>query len=250
MTLEGTLPLSFSLDSLGPLARSVECCAIIDGFMAGAESAPPIAPLSVAGLRLGVLQGYVTGDWDAGVTAAFERALSALSAAGAHVSPLDVPELADIPKANARGTFAASEAYAWHRDLIEQEGHRYDPRILGRIKGGAKMIAADYILLMQERARIIAAFAARTAGFDAVVMPTCPLIPPAIAAVEDEAEYGRINMLLLRNTTVGNFLDRCGISIPCHRPGEAPVGFMLMGEHMGDAKLFSVAKAVEAVLGS
>ncbi len=250
VTLEGTLPLSFSLDSLGPLARSVECCAIIDGFMAGAESAPPIAPLSVAGLRLGVLQGYVTGDWDAGVTAAFERALSALSAAGAHVSPLDVPELADIPKANARGTFAASEAYAWHRDLIEREGHRYDPRILGRIKGGAKMIAADYILLMQERARIIAAFAARTAGFDAVVMPTCPLIPPAIAAVEDEAEYGRINMLLLRNTTVGNFLDRCGISIPCHRPGEAPVGFMLMGEHMGDAKLFSVAKAVEAVLES
>lgn len=250
VTLEGTLPLSFSLDSLGPIARSVECCAIVDAFMAGAEAALPVAPMGVAGLRLGVLQGYVTGDWDAGVTTAFERALTTLSAAGAHVTPLDVPELADIPKANARGTFAASEAFAWHRDLIEREGHRYDPRILGRIKGGAKMTAADYILLMQERARIIAAFARATAGFDAVVMPTCPLIPPAIAAVEDEAEYGRINMLLLRNTTVGNFLDRCGISIPCHRAGEAPVGFMLMGEHMGDAKLFSVAKAVESALAA
>ncbi len=248
VTLEGTLPLSFSLDSLGPLARSVECCAIVDGFMAGAEAAAPIAPMGVAGLRLGVLQGYVTENWDAGVTAAFERALSTLSAAGARITTLAVPELADIPKAHARGTFAASEAYAWHRDLIEREGHRYDPRILGRIRNGAKMTAADYILLMQERARIIAAFAKATAGFDAVVMPTCPLIPPAIAEVEDEAEYGRINMLLLRNTTVGNFLDRCGISIPCHRPGEAPVGFMLMGEHMGDAKLFGVAHAVEAAL--
>lgn len=250
VTLEGTLPLSFSLDSLGPLARSVECCAIVDGFMAGAEAAAPIARMGVTGLRLGVLQGYVTENWDAGVTAAFERALSALSAAGARITTLEVPELADIPKAHARGTFAASEAYAWHRDLIEREGHRYDPRILGRIRNGAKMTAADYILLMQERARIIAAFARATAGFDAVVMPTCPLIPPAIAEVEDEAEYGRINMLLLRNTTVGNFLDRCGISIPCHRPGEAPVGFMLMGEHMGDAKLFSVARAVEAALAA
>jgi len=250
VTLEGTLPLSFSLDSLGPLARSVECCAIVDGFMAGAEAAAPIARMGVAGLRLGVLQGYVTENWDAGVTAAFERALSTLSAAGARITTLDVPELADIPKAHARGTFAASEAYAWHRDLIEREGHRYDPRILGRIRNGAKMTAADYILLMQERARIIAAFAKATAGFDAVVMPTCPLIPPAIAEVEDEAEYGRINMLLLRNTTVGNFLDRCGISIPCHRPGEAPVGFMLMGEYMGDAKLFGVANAVEAALAA
>jgi aspartyl-tRNA(Asn)/glutamyl-tRNA(Gln) amidotransferase subunit A len=250
VTLEGTLPLSFSLDSLGPLARSVQCCATVDAFMAGAEEAAPVAPLPVAGLRLGVLQGYVTGDWDGAVTAAFERALSTLSAAGAHVTPLTVPELADIPKANARGTFAASEAFAWHEGLIEREGHRYDPRILGRIKGGARMTAADYIRLMQERAGIIAAFARATAGFDAVVMPTCPLVPPPIAAVEEEAEYGRINLLLLRNTTVGNFLDRCGISIPCHRPGEAPVGFMLMGEHMGDAKLFSVAQAVEAALAA
>ena len=79
---------------------------------------------------------------------------------------------------------------------------------------------------------------------------TCPLVPPAIASVEEEAEYGRINLLLLRNTTVGNFLDRCSISLPCHRRGEAPVGFMLMGEHMGDARLFAVAQAVESVLAA
>ncbi len=249
VTLQGTLPLSSTLDSLGPLARSVACCAVVDGVMAGGESWSPGPPLPVAGLRLGVLQGYVTGDWDAGVTSAFEGALSRLSAAGARVERLEVSELAEIPAANATGGFAASEAFAWHRGLIERKRDAYDPRILSRILRGGAMAAADYIALRQERARIIAAIARRTAAYDAVVLPTCPLTPPAIAEVEaSEAEYTRINMLLLRNTSIANFLDRCSISLPCQRPGEAPVGFMLMGEHMGDARLFAVAQAVEAAL--
>ena len=248
--LTGTLPLSFTLDSLGPLARSVECCAVLDSLMAGEAPWSAGLPLPVAGLRIGVLQGYVTGDWDRTVTAAFERALSKLSAAGARVETLEVPELPEIPAAMARANFAASEAFAWHRDLIATQGSAYDPRILARIKRGEAMTAADYIALTQRRAQLIAAIAARTAPYDAVVMPTCPIVPPAISEVEDEAEYGRINLLLLRNTTIGNFLDRCAISLPCHQPGEAPVGFMLMGETMGDAKLLDVARAVEATLAA
>ncbi len=246
--LTGTLPLSFTLDSLGPLARSVDCCALIDSLMAGEEAWSPGLPLPVAGLRLGVLQGYVTEGWDAGVTAAFEAALSRLSAAGARIEKLEVPELAEIPAAMARVNFAASEAWAWHRHLVARKRDAYDPRILARILRGEAMSAADYIELTQVRARIIAAIAARTAPFDAVVLPTCPLVPPALSEVEEETEYGRINLLLLRNPTVANFLDRCAISLPCHRPGEGPVGFMLMGETMGDARLLSVALAVEAVL--
>ena len=246
--LTGTLPLSFTLDSLGPLARSVACCALIDSIMAGEETWSPGLPMPVAGLRLGVLQGYVTGDWDATVTAAFERALSTLSSAGARIETLEVPELAEIPASMAKANFAASEAWAWHRSLIERKRNAYDPRILTRILRGEAMSAADYVTLLQRRAEIIAAIAKRTAPFDAVVMPTCPLSPPAIAEVEDEAEYGRINLLLLRNPTVANFLDRCAISLPCHRSGEAPVGFMLMGETMGDAKLLDVARAVETAL--
>jgi aspartyl-tRNA(Asn)/glutamyl-tRNA(Gln) amidotransferase subunit A len=247
--LTGTLPLSFTLDSLGPLARSVGCCALLDSFMAGEESWSPAPPRPVAGLRLGVLQGYVTGDWDAAVTGAFEAALARLSKAGARIETLEVPELPEIPAAMASANFAASEAWAWHRHLVARKRDAYDPRILARILRGETMLAADYIALMQRRAEIIAAIAPRTAPFDAVVMPTCPLAPPALAEVEDEAEYGRINLLLLRNTTVGNFLDRCSISLPCHRPGDAPVGFMLMGETMGDRRLLDVAGAVEAVLG-
>jgi aspartyl-tRNA(Asn)/glutamyl-tRNA(Gln) amidotransferase subunit A len=246
--LTGTLPLSFTLDSLGPLARSVGCCALLDRLMAGEDPEADTPVLPVAGLRRGVLQGYVTEGWEPAVAAAFERALSRLSAAGARVEKLDVPELAEIPAANAAGGFAASEAWAWHRALVARKRDAYDPRILMRILRGERMSAADYIELMQARARIIAAVAPRTAPFDAVVTATCPLTPPAIAAVEDEAEYGRINLLLLRNTTVANFLDRCAISMPCQAPGEAPVGFMLMGERMGDARLLGVARAVESAL--
>ncbi|WP_237214630.1 amidase [Falsiroseomonas oryziterrae] len=246
--LTGTLPLSFTLDSLGPLARSVACCALLDSLMAGEEAWQPAPVPPVAGLRLGVLQGYVTEGWDATVAATFERALSRLSAAGARIERLEVPELAEIPAAMSKANFAASEAWAWHRDLVARKAAAYDPRILARIRRGEAMTAADYIELTQARARIIAAIAPRTAAFDAVVMPTCPLVPPALSEVEEEAEYGRINLLLLRNPTVANFLDRCAISLPCHAAGEAPVGFMLMGETMGDARLLAVARAVEAAL--
>ena len=79
-------------------------------------------------------------------------------------------------------------------------------------------------------------------------MPTVPLIAPRIAELEDERAYNSVNMLILRNTAVGNFFDRCSISVPCHRPGDAPVGLMMTGETMGDARLFQIAAAIEAVL--
>ncbi len=251
VTIEGILPLSPSLDSAGPLARSVADCAIVDGFMAGEENPAPPKPVPLKGLRLGVPRGtFLTDGMDATVGAVFGRTLTRLSAAGAHVIEFDLPELAEIPVANAGGGFAASESWAWHHRLIAEKGDAYDPRVVSRIRRGAQMSAADYIELVEARARINAAAAARTAPFDAVVCPTVPLVPPRIADVAEDADYARINLLMLRNTSVGNFLDRCSISIPCHAEGEAPVGLMLTGEHMGDARLFQVAAAVEAALAA
>lgn len=247
--IAGVLPLAPSLDSVGPLARSVACCALLDAVIAGEADPQPLPHRGVAGLRLGLPRGtFLTEDMEPAVAAAFERALARLSAAGAHVELFDLPELAEIPQVNATGGFAASEAWEWHRDLIARAGDRYDQRILARIRRGERMSAADYIALVNARARIIAAVARRTAGFDAIIGPTCPLVPPPIAAVEPEGEYNRINMLLLRNTAVGNFLDRCSISLPIHRPGEAPVGLMLTGETMADRHLLTVAASVEAAL--
>jgi aspartyl-tRNA(Asn)/glutamyl-tRNA(Gln) amidotransferase subunit A len=248
---DGVLPLSFSLDSVGPLARSVECCHLLDAVIAGNPNPQPLTHRNVAGLRFAVPRGtFLLDGMDETVSRAFDRTLARLSAAGARIELLDLPEIAAIPALNASGGFTAAESYAWHQALIARKRDEYDPRILVRIMRGEKMPAADYVKLLQGRQRIMAAVARRTAAFDAVILPTCPVIPPAIAEVAEESEYNRINLLLLRNTAVGNFLDRCAISLPCHEPGTAPVGLMLMGEQGADAALFQTAAAVEAALAA
>ena len=246
--IDGVLPLAPSLDSVGPLAPTVACCAVIDAVLAGA---PPVAPppAYLAGLRFAVPDNMVLDDMDATVAAAFEHALRLLADAGARISHVPFPVFDELPAVNAKGGFAASEAYAWHRPLLAAKGAGYDPRIRVRIERGERMSAVDYVELVQARARLIAAFDAATAPFDAVVMPTVPIVPPRIADLDDERAYNRQNLLILRNTALGNFLDRCAISLPCHRPGDPPVGLMLMGETLGDTRLFSIAASVEAVLG-
>ncbi len=245
--LAGALPLAPSLDSIGPLAPSVACCAVIDAVLAGAAPALPV-PAPLAGLRLAVPTALLDG-MDADVAAAFARALAVLSVAGASIAHVAFAVFGQIAEANAAGGFAAAEAFAWHRPLLAEKGALYDPRIRARIERGGRQSAADYIGLLAARARIIAGFDAATRDFDALVLPTAPIVPPRIAELDDEAAYNRLNMLILRNTAPANFLDRCAISLPCHRAGEPPVGLMLMGETMGDARLFAIAAAVEAALG-
>ncbi len=245
---EGVLPLSPSLDSVGPLARTVACCAVIDAVLAG-DALPVAAAMPVAGLRLAVPQGQWLDDMDQDVAAAFERALARLSAAGAHIVRDHFAALEVIPPARPRGTIAGAEAFAWHRGLLQKAGSGYDPRVRGRIEGHAAMSAADYIDLVDARAEAIARMNVATAPFDALLLPTCPIVPPLLAELEaSDAAYGRANMLVLRNPTLANFLDRCAISLPCHRPGEPPVGLMLVGETMGDRRLFAIAAGVEAAL--
>jgi aspartyl-tRNA(Asn)/glutamyl-tRNA(Gln) amidotransferase subunit A len=210
----------------------------------------PVVPVAAGldGMRLAVPTNMVLDGMDADVSAAFDRALAVLSRAGAHIVRIRFPEFDDVPAVNAKGGFAASEAYAWHHALLAENGSGYDPRIRVRIQRGERMTAVDYVELVAERARLIAAFDARTRDFDALVMPTVPIVAPRIADLDDEREYNRINMHILRNTALGNFFDRCAISAPCHRGSEPPVGLMLMGETLGDARLFSIAAAVEATL--
>jgi aspartyl-tRNA(Asn)/glutamyl-tRNA(Gln) amidotransferase subunit A len=224
--ITGVLPLAPSLDSVGPLASTVACCAAIDAILAGE---PPVVPVAapLAGLRLAVPENMVLDGMDQIVAATFDRALSVLSGAGAHIARVRFPSFEAAAAVNAKG---------------------YDPRIRVRIMRGEGFSAADYLDLAPARARIVAEFDTATRDFDCVVMPTVPIVAPRIVDLDDERDYNRINMLILRNTALGNFLDRCAISIPCHQPGDAPVGLMLMGETMGDARLFRIAAAVEAAL--
>jgi aspartyl-tRNA(Asn)/glutamyl-tRNA(Gln) amidotransferase subunit A len=245
--ITGVLPLAPSLDSVGPLAPSVACCAEIDAILAGEIPAAPV-PVRLDGMRFAIPENMVLEGMDTTVAAGFDKALSTLSAAGARIYKTRFADFSELPAINAAGGFAASEAYTWHRHLLATKGRGYDPRIRVRIGRGEHMSAADYLDLVNARARLIASFDRATAAYDCVLMPSVPIVAPRIAELDDERAYNSLNMLILRNTALGNFFDRCAISLPCHRKGEAPVSLMLMGETLGDAKLFAIAAAVERAL--
>lgn len=248
--IEGTLPLSTSLDSIGPLGASVRCCALTDAVLAGTPAAVPQA-LPVAGARLAVPETVVLDGLDASVAAAFEAALARLSAAGARVTRMALPEFAEFAALHARGTLAAAESWAWHRDLLARRAADYDARVVSRIRGGERMNAADYIDLLAARRRWIAQVTARIAAFDALALPTVPTVAPRIAELEagDDAFFAA-NGLILRNPTLINFLDGCALSLPCHAPGQAPVGLMLAAPGGRDAELLALGLGVEAALAA
>lgn len=245
---DGALPLSTSLDSVGPLGASVRCCAITDAILAG-QAVPAPARREVAGARLAVPETVVLDGLDATVATAFERALARLSAAGARITRLAVPEFAELAALNARGTLSAAEAWAWHRALLTAREADYDPRVALRIRGGENMNVADYIDLLAARRRWIAQVQARIAGHDALLLPTVPIAAPRIADLQaSDAAFFAANGLLLRNCALINFLDGCALSLPCHAEGEAPVGLMLAAAGGRDHEVLALGEALERVL--
>jgi aspartyl-tRNA(Asn)/glutamyl-tRNA(Gln) amidotransferase subunit A len=246
----GCFPLSSTLDSIGPLAPTVACCALVDAIMAGEDPAPlPQRPLT--GLRFALPQRYVVDGLDAAVSAAYSAALARLSAAGARLVELPLAELEEIPRIMAKGALVTVEAFAVHRQLLAAEGAKYDPRVSSRIRLGGNAAAADYYDMLSQRAELIARVSRVTADYDAVLCPTVAIAAPAIAPLErDDDLYVKTNLAVLRNTTAFNFLDRCAVSLPIHRSGEAPVGLMVVGEPMADRALLAVAAAIEKVMSA
>ena len=248
--LDGALPLSSTLDSIGSLAPTVACCARIDAVLAGLTQ-QPIRPVEVRNLRLAVLQGYVLDGLNTQVATAFSSALSLLSRCGAHVEDVTFKSLDEIPLANQKGGFAAAEAYSWHRSLLEAHASQYDPRVASRILRGMEMTAADCTELSEARRRIIAEADHAFAAYDAILLPTVPCFAPRIADLEaTDAGYFAANTMILRNPSVINFLDGCALSVPCHVPGQAPVGLMIAGLAMRDQSILSIGAAIESVLAA
>jgi aspartyl-tRNA(Asn)/glutamyl-tRNA(Gln) amidotransferase subunit A len=245
--LAGVLPLSPSLDSVGPLAADVAGCAAIDAIMAGRDC-EKLAARPAAGLRLLMPTNLVLDGMDPATEHAIDRAVQRLDRAGAVIHHAKLRAFDLIRQANAQGGFAVVESYAWHRTLLASDGARYDPRVAGRILPGADMLAADYVALIAARARTIAAFEAELAPYDALIMPTVPIAPPPITAFDDDAEYWRLNYLILRNSAQINFLDGCAISLPCHTAGARPAGITLAAPAMADRTLLAIAASLEPLI--
>ncbi|CAG2155414.1 2-amino-5-chloromuconic acid deaminase [Cupriavidus yeoncheonensis] len=245
--LDGAVPLSPSYDSVGCLANTVACCADIDAVMAG-EDTTPLAPVPLAGLRLAVPSGLVFDGVSDEVAGSFSRALRQLSAAGARLQDVHFGSWDHLAEIGAGGGLVAAEASAWHADLLTAHADAYDPRVLSRIRLADAQRASDYVRMLARRAALCRQADAELAGFDAVVLPTVPIVAPRIADLDDDEAFFRVNRLLLRNPAIANMLDLCALSVPCHRRGEAPVGLMLFGRHRADRRLLGIGMGVEAAL--
>ena len=245
--LDGGVPLSFSLDSFGPLANSVQCCATLDAVLAD-EPPPAIQRRPIKGMRLGVPTTVALDDLDDAVAKTFERSLATLSRAGALIEHIDVPEFLDVGVMNAKGGFAAAESYAWHRYLLTSKGDDYDPRVSSRILRGEGISAAEYIDLLNARRSLIARIALRLAPYDALVLPTTANTPPRIADLADDKAFTVANLRSLRNCTLINMIDGCAISLPAHREGEVPVGLMLASTGGSDRRIFELALGMEGTI--
>jgi len=244
---DGAFPLSYTLDSIGPLANSVACCAAYDAVLAG-ETPQALPELPVKGLHFLLPKSEVRDGLDPEVESAFQNAIEKLKRAGAIVTEKPVAAFDRSADYFKGGGYAGAEAYAIHRKNADRLGD-YDPRVAKRVLLGKDLSAADYVDFGLMRAQFQREVEALMAPFDAFLLPTVPCIAPPIAEVNASDEsYFRWNGRILRLVGLVNFLDGCAASLPCHPRGSAPVGLMVSGPAMSDRRLLAVAAAVEGAL--
>jgi aspartyl-tRNA(Asn)/glutamyl-tRNA(Gln) amidotransferase subunit A len=246
---EGAIPLSTTLDTVCAITRSVRDAVLLHEVLAQRTARLSQRPLR--SLRLAVPTTTMLDGMDTVVSAAFERTLSLLRAAGAQVDEIELSELASLSSIQSTGGFSAAESWTWHRGLLARREADYDPRVAKRIRRGETMGAADYIELLQARRDWMARMNHATQGFDALLSPTVPVVAPLLPPLQasDEAFFA-VNALLLRNPSVVNMLDGCALSLPCHRDEEMPVGLMVWSGALADDTVLSVSLAIEAALAA
>ena len=249
---DGAFPLSYTLDSIGPIARTVADCAKADAVMAGEElSFVPLDAAALKGLRFGIAEGLPLDRLDDGVSSAFAAAVKRLDGAGIRVSRETLPLFEDMNAVNAMGGISPPEACAIHRDWMGRRPNDIDPNVRARIARGCEVSAADYVDMMRVRRQLVRAMDARLAGLDALIMPTTSIVAPAIAEVADPKVFTVRNAALLRNTAIINFFDLCAISLPLPvAPPAMPVGLMVVVRNGEDRRLFSMAAALATLFAA
>ncbi|WP_118178736.1 amidase [Paraburkholderia phosphatilytica] len=246
--LDGVLPLSTSFDSVGPIARSVDCCVLADAVLSAQTLDTAARPLHA--VRFGVTYDYVADDLDDEVRIAFDRAIHRLREAGATVEHFAFPELAELMQRTPPAGITAAQAWAWHRHYVADVPEDYDRRVLQRLRKGEHLSAADYLDLLAARERFVRDARARLARFDAWLMPTVATVAPRLDDIEaDDERFFAANAKALRNPSVVNVMDGCALTVPCHDDGALPVGLSIVGRAFADASVLAIGRSVEAALG-
>jgi aspartyl-tRNA(Asn)/glutamyl-tRNA(Gln) amidotransferase subunit A len=239
----GVLPLAERFDTVGPLTRNVEDAALLLAALGG-ERPADLAGATLAGVRLMALQTVAQEGVREGPAQGFAAAVARLEAAGAKVEPAEVPAVAAAIELS--GVLFATEAYATWGEAIEADPDAMFPPVRERFRGGRAFSGVEYVRAWQQLERLRAEWAAASAGYDAVILPTAALTPPKIAALEaDEAFFAAENLLTLRNTRIGNLMGLCALTLPTGTPS---AGLMLMAPPGAEARLLRLGAAAEAAL--
>ncbi len=246
----GALPLSKTLDTVCAMTRSVRDAILVHEIISATNVKLTDTPL--AERKFAVVRTVFMDGLDPKVTRAFEQTMAALREAGAVIEEIDLPEIDQLAEINATGGFSAAESYKWHEKLLAAKESSYDPRVAMRITKGAAMTPAQFAQLVADREAWIGRMEAALAGFDAVLSPTVPIVAPLLSSVSpgegNDEEFFRVNALLLRNPSIVNMLDGCAMSIPCHDPGQLPVGLMIWHAALHDDAILDIALKAERVL--
>ncbi|MFP4404791.1 amidase [Rhodosalinus sp.] len=241
--LAGVVPLAARFDTVGPLARTVEDAALMLAVLEG-RPAPDLRGARLAGAQLAEIRTIAFDDLRDGPREGYEHAVARLTAAGAEVVPIEVPELAG-PMGDSALLYT-SEAYAAWREVIEATPDAMFPEILERFRGGARTLAADYLAAWERMMAARRTWAAATAGFDAVICPTVANLPPRLDRLRTEGDYYKTeNLLTLRNTRIGNLMGLPALTLPTGVPS---TGLQMLGRPMGEAALLRLGAATEAAL--
>ncbi|WP_338550096.1 amidase [Roseovarius phycicola] len=244
MSLNGVVPLCARFDTVGPLSRSVEDCALMLAALEGGKAAD-LHAVSLQGMRFAVLQTVAMDDVRDAPLKGFEEAVERLRAAGASIEPIEAPEVAEAMPLS--GVLFTSEAYGTWGDVIEASPDKMFAPILERFRSGKEFRAADYVAAWRKLDALRNAWNSRVAGFDAVLLPTAPILPPNVERLmTDEDYYVTENLLSLRNTRIGNLMGLCAVSMPTGVPS---CGLMLFGKPFEEEHLLRVARAAELALG-
>lgn len=243
LPLDGVVPLIESLDTVGPLCRSVEDAALLLGALGGMP-APDLRGASLKGARLLMVRSVALEELDDAPARGFEEAVGKLRRAGAVIEQSDVTEIAEANELSQ--LIFATEAYGTWKHLIEDKPDLMYHEIRDRFRAGATFAGPDYVAGWRRLRRLRQAYLRKTAEFDAVILPTCPILPPKTDRLASDGDYYKeVNLKTLRNTRIGNLLGLAALTVPTGVPA---TGVMLQGPPSGEARLLRLGAAVEAAL--
>ena len=244
ISLEGVVPLCLKFDTVGPLARSVEDAGLMLGLMEGTNGPDLRNPPTLKGRRFADLRTIARDDLEPGVAAAHVETLGKLKAAGAEIVPLEMPQLQEAMDLSA--ILYTTEAYGLWKDVIESSPEVMFAEILERFRAGAQFSGPDYVAAWAKLEQCRMVWDQAVSGFDGVLTPTCPILPPNMDRLEKDRDYYvKANLLTLRNTRIGNLMGLCALTLPT---GKASCGLQILGQPDCEEALLRIGAGVEAVL--